>query len=397
MQQLGRGKTPRPFLNRKFPGCCQERRSWAVNLLAGKGLAPVRTTRRAGKIILYIVLALAALFAGLSMAGMKLIHDEQFGRFERPDRAATAELHHSDLRGLFPLELVSFLSGNNRLQGYLYAVPGSPGLIVVSHGLGGGADSYLPQIRYFLNQGWSVFAYDATGSYDSEGEAVRGFPQAILDLDAALRFVESHPGLAGLPVLLFGHSWGGYAAANILHFDHPVAGVVSIAAPSSAMEMIMEQGAKMLGSIMTTQRPFLWLYQWLLYGKTASLDAVDALNKTRVPVLVIHGTADTTVEFQGSAIISKRERITNPQVEFLVLDEPGRSGHNNILWSREAQAYVQELNRELRALEEQYGGEIPPPVKRQFFAQVDRERANELNLELMERINSFFLSCLAGT
>lgn len=48
---------------------------------------------------------------------------------------------------------------------------------MVVHGLGGGADSYLPEIQYFLDQGWSVFAYDATASYSSEGEAARGFPR----------------------------------------------------------------------------------------------------------------------------------------------------------------------------------------------------------------------------
>ena len=41
-------------------------------------------------------------------------------------------------------------------------------------GIGGGADSYLPQITYFLDQGWRVFAYDATGSFDSEGKTTKG-------------------------------------------------------------------------------------------------------------------------------------------------------------------------------------------------------------------------------
>jgi pimeloyl-ACP methyl ester carboxylesterase len=350
--------------------------------------------RNVAKIICCVVLILAALGSLLGVLGVKVIYDQQFGRFDRPEPATSAEMQHTELMERYPLELVNFPSGPNRLQGYLYHNPASPGLVVVVHGLGGGADSYLPQIIYFLDQGWSVFAYDATGCYDSEGTATRGFPQALMDLDAALRFVAGRPELQGLPVLLFGHSWGGYAVANILHLDHKVAGVVSIAGPNSSREIIMEQGSKMLGPVMSIMRPFIWLYEGLLFGRYASFTAVEALNRAAVPALIIHGTGDTTVDFNGSAIINKRQRIDSPQVQFLSLDEENRRGHSNILRSTAANAYVTKLNAELKALAEQYGGEIPLEVKREFFAQVDKALVHEVNLELMERIHTFFLRCL---
>lgn len=350
--------------------------------------------RRVLKIAFGIILTLAVLFAASSMVGMKLIYDAQFGRFELPDPATSAEIPYDGLGPDYPVELASFFSGKNRLQGYIYHRPGSPGVVVVAHGLGGGAQSYMAEIKYFLDQGWSVFAYDATGSYRSEGQGTRGFPQSLLDLDAALKYVRTRPDLAPLPVLVFGHSWGGYAAANILHFDHKLAGVVSVSAPSSATEMIIEQGAEMLGPIMETQRPFVWLYQWLLFGKTATLDAVDALNKTTVPALIIHGTEDAVVRFQGSAIISKREQITNPKVQFLALAEEGRNGHNNILRSRESLEYTKAVNAELRELAAEHGGEIPIELKREVFAKLDKALANEVNEELLGQIHEFFLRCV---
>lgn len=334
------------------------------------------------------------LLAGLSLLGTKIIYDSQFGRFEPPDPSLTSALHYQDLESGYPRELVSFYSGKNKLQGYLYPKKGSLGLVVVVHGLGGGADSYLPQIKYFLDQGWSVFAYDATGSYNSEGEGTRGFPQALVDLDAALSFIKSRKDLNNLPLLVFGHSWGGYAAANILHFDHELAGVVSISAPNSALEMILEQGSHMLGPVIYAQRPFLWFYQWLLYGKTASLTAVEALNKTSVPVLIVHGTADTVVDYYGSAIINKRMEITNPKVRFLALEEEGQNDHNNIFRSKEALAYITPLNQEYRAVFDQYEGKVPEEVRREFYARVDRRLANDINRGLMDEIHSFFLSCL---
>lgn len=350
--------------------------------------------RRIAKFAVYTALTLVVLFSVLSLVGMKMIYDEQFRRFERPDPATTTEMRFSDLTGLYPQELVGFYSGKNRLQGYLYHNPVSPGLVVVVHGLGGGADSYLPQIRYFLDRGWSVFAYDATGSYGSEGDGTQGFPQAILDLDAALQFIASRPDLKELPVLLFGHSWGGYAVVNILHYPHQIAGVVSLAAPNSSIEMIIEQGSQMLGSFMYSQYPFVWLYERMRFGKTASLTAVDALNKTTVPTLIIHGTGDKVVNFYNSAIINKREQITNPNVQFLALDEENHNGHNNILWSVETNTYINALHAELKVLAEQYDGEIPYEIKKEFFSKVDKAWANGVNKELMDKIHDFFLSCL---
>lgn len=52
-----------------------------------------------------------------------------------------------------------------------------------------------------------------------------------------------------------------------------------------------------------------------MLGKTASLNAVDAINRTDVPVLIIHGTEDTSVAYAGSSIISKLNVMTNPNVK----------------------------------------------------------------------------------
>ena len=257
-------------------------------------------------------------------------------------------------------------SGRNLLQGYLYGPNQDRGLVIVAHGLGGGADSYLPQITYFVEQGWRVLAYDATGSFNSEGDSTRGFPQSLLDLNAALTYINTDPDYAGLPVLLFGHSWGGYAVANILHYEHEIAGVVVVSAPNSAMEMIVEQGRRMMGGFVYTQYPYLWLYQRFLFGEAASFRAVDAINGSAVPVLIIHGTEDEMVEYSGSAIIDNRNAISNPNVKIISIDEPGRNGHNDLY-----------------------------EVRQDFFAGVDRALVHDLTLELMDAIEAFFSQILS--
>jgi alpha-beta hydrolase superfamily lysophospholipase len=350
----------------------------------------MRRMKILGKSIIGFIL----LFSTISMVIVVIIYNGQFPRYDRHDMTISAGLRYEDLEVQYPRKLVSFESGNNRLQGYVYGMNQEQGLVVVAHGIGGGADSYLPQISYFVDQGWRVFAYDATGSFDSEGKTTKGFPQALIDLDAALTFINSQEEFANLPILLFGHSWGGYAVANILYYDYKIAGVVTVSGANSPMEMIMEQGRRMMGGFITIQYPYLWLYQRILFGETASLNAVDAINRSDVPVLIIHGIEDELVAYEGSSIIANFQEITNPNVRTISLSEPGRNGHNNLFRSNASIDYIDEINIEYRKLYDYYDQNIPYEIKQDFYSQIDRSVAQAINRELMGEIQAFFLECI---
>lgn len=89
-----------------------------------------------------------------------------------------------------PAKRLTFLSGPNRLQGYLCGTGDT--LAVLAPGLGNGAFSYAPQIQWLAKAGLRVFSFDYTGCYGSTGRSCRGFPQAADDLRAALRFLEEN-------------------------------------------------------------------------------------------------------------------------------------------------------------------------------------------------------------
>lgn len=86
---------------------------------------------------------------------------------------------------------VSFKSGENTLQGYIYGSKNDKGLIVFAHGIGCGHEYRLSEITWFVDMGWRVFAYDGTGCCTSEGNGIKGLPQSALDMDSALTFVEN--------------------------------------------------------------------------------------------------------------------------------------------------------------------------------------------------------------
>ena len=353
-----------------------------------------RTARyiRRGVIVLLISMLV---FSIVSMIITKLIYDRQFSRVERHDESVTAGLRYSDLEEDYPRQIVRFLSSDNWLQGYIYGNEHTElGVIVVAHGLGGGADSYLSQIRYFVDHGWRVFAYDATGSFDSEGKSTRGFPQSILDMSAALEYIRQQTEFDNLPVMLFGHSWGGYAAANQLHFDFDVAGVVTAAAANSAMDMIMEQGHRMMGGFVAVQYPFLWMYQSILFGQTASLDAASAIEQSNVPVLVIHGIEDAFVNYSGSSIPAHLDLTIAKQAQVIIRTEDGQNNHNDLFRSKAAINYINELNVDYRALYDQNNQNIPYDVRQSFYSTIDRSLAQDLDLDLMNEIESFYRNCL---
>jgi pimeloyl-ACP methyl ester carboxylesterase len=340
------------------------------------------------------LLGVVLVYGVVSMVVVAVVYGGQFPRYDRPDMSLSVGLRYEDLEGEYPRELVNFESGDNLLQGYVYGVGQDRGLVVVAHGIGGGADSYLAQISYFVDQGWCVFAYDATGSFDSEGKSTRGFPQGLFDLRAALDFIEGEERFSSLPVLLFGHSWGGYAVANVLHFGYDVAGVVSVSGADSSLEMIIEQGRRMMGGFIDFQSPFLWLYEWFLFGNVASLRGSEAVFLSGVPVLVVHGRDDEFVSYDGASLYSKVEGSSEGNIRSLLLSEPGRSGHSDLFDSLSSLEYIEGINVVYGELYEEYDGKIPYEVEQGFYAGVDRFLANGLDLGLMGEINGFFLECV---
>ena len=350
----------------------------------------MKTKKKALKITGIVLLVLLALFCIASPIVVQVLMNDTFARTEPPEAGLTSSILYEDIADRYGREPVSFLSGENRLTGHLYCGGNSEGLVVIAHGLGGGEGSYLPEMMYFADHGYQVLCYSNTGCWDSEGKNSIGLNQSVLDLDAALTWVEGESRFDGLPVFLFGHSWGGYAAAAIFHFDHDIAASASVAGFNEAMPMIVEWGRDMLGPLIYLEVPFIWLNQKLTFGDTFELTAVDAINSTDTPVLILHGDEDTTVGYDTVSIISKKNQITNPHVEYLVCDVDRRNGHNSLFYSLEALDYADEMNEIGSRIDEQYGDDVPEEVLREYYASINKLRARELDAEFMESILAFY-------
>lgn len=337
------------------------------------------------KIVLIIIAVIIIIIFSAGMAITSYLMGQNFSRGDYADPRYTADYYYEHYQEDYPRIEVSFKSGGNELKGFIYGGDNDKGLLVFAHGIGGGHEDYMKTLIWFVDKGWRVFGYDATGSGHSEGSGTRGLPQSALDLDAALDYIENDESLNSFPVFLMGHSWGGYAVTAVLNFDHEIAGSVSVAGYNDPMTMIAEFADGMMGDS-SVAYPFMWIYNKVLFWNYSDLSAVDGINSSDVPVMIIHGTMDGTIGYDRSAIIAQRDRITNPNVQYLTLDEM----HSTMFSAKDSREYSDELNKEYDKLYEQYNGEIPDSVKEDFYAAADKDRLNMPNEEFLEHIEKFY-------
>ncbi len=338
------------------------------------------------KRILLGILILLLVFSAVSFVVMKNFYDKNFPRYDTPK---PGYLTFSDVPEYSPT-MVSFQSGKNKLAGYIYGGEKDKGLVVIAPGRGGGAETFLPETIYFVDHGWRVFSFDYTGSFASEGKGTLGLPQSRLDLDSALDYIKNNDSLNKLPVMLYGHSWGGYAVASVLNDHQDISAVVSISGFNSPMGLLKEQLIDQLGFLGMIEYPFAWLYQTLLFGRDPFVTAVDGINRDDVPVLIIHGTDDEAIKYNGASIIARRNAIDDPNAVYKPITAENKNNHDRLFRSDEALAYIDQKNEEYRSVYNQYNGNIPDDVLKQFYAGVDHFRTSELDPQFMDTVNSFF-------
>lgn len=283
------------------------------------------------KRILITIITVIFVFCAASLAVTKLIYDHVFVRYDdHPDipQALNTMVQNRDV--------CQFTSGENQLTGYYYSTAEpAHGLIVFVPGFSAGADNYLWQIDRLVSYGWGVFTFDTTGTLRSQGKNQVGFSQSVLDLDAALKYIETNGRFGYNKLVLMGHSRGAYAACCALAQPWDVSAVVSISGVNSAMEGIMRMSTMAVGPVSYGNYGFLWLYQATLFGSdTLGLQASEIISQRDIPVLVVHGTLDETIPTDSCSIISHRDQIASSQVEYLLCD----AGHTDLMYSKDGTA-----------------------------------------------------------
>jgi alpha-beta hydrolase superfamily lysophospholipase len=343
-------------------------------------------------LIILLLVLLASFITGYIITASQM--KKFFPRYEKIAPEFNAGYQYDHYEAEYPRQEVSFRSGDNVLKGYIYGLNNDKGVIVFAHGLGGAHDDrYLPLITALVDRGWRIFAYDATGSGTSEGKGTIGLAQSDIDLDRALNYVENNSVFANMPIFVMGHSWGGYASAAVLNFDHKVKASVSMSGYNSPMSMLCEQVDEMYGDKSFLVYPFLWTYNKIHAGRYASLTAVDGINKSNIPVLIIHGDNDEVIKYYGSSIISQQGRIKNRNAEYYTFETEGKDSHNGYFCTSDYHEY---FKTELKEKYDEAANANNNDEWAKYIASVDKEKYSTVNPDLVDMIDDFFIKQLNG-
>ena len=169
-----------------------------------------------------------------------------------------------------------------RLAAWVVQAPGADpagrGTVLFLHGNAGSLGARVENLRVFHQLGWRTLIFSYRGYGRSTG--VPDEPGTYRDATAAWRYLTATLGVPPSHIVAYGESLGA-GVASWLALNHPVGGVVTMAAFTSVADLGQE------------------LYPWLPVHALARIryDNRDNLSRLKVPVLIIHSRDDELVRF----------------------------------------------------------------------------------------------------
>lgn len=352
--------------------------------------------KKAWRIVLFVLLSILVLLTGGLWALTVSIYNENFDkRFETYEPLM---FQVEDFEGLSRTRYEFASDKGQMLTGYLYSVgEKQTGIIVLAHGFGGGGhNSYMDCINYFAQHGYYVFAYDATGNDESEGDGVGGIPQGVIDLDYAISFVEEVDGLKGLPIGLFGHSWGGYSVCNVLTYHPEVKAVVECSGCNRSSDLFEAEGKRQAGDFIYVMTPFVKIHEQIKYGKYASNTAMDGFKASDAAVMVVHSLDDDVVPIEYGFDLYYEKYGDDLRFTFLKFED---KGHNDVV-NDNSDTYKDEFNAEFDKWLETLDYDYEADENKERFIEdkanyihnhLDRERwSSRLDEALFRKFVSFY-------
>jgi len=353
----------------------------------------MKNTRSKKNIIIIVLCAVIALLIAADWIVTVVVYNENFGqRFETYEPLM---MYVDDFDGLQRTRYEFTSDEGQKLVGYMYSVgENQHGIIVMAHGFGGGGhSSYMDCAYYFAKNGYLVFAYDATGNDESEGDGVGGLPQGVVDLNCAITFVEESGNFPKLPIALFGHSWGGYSVCSVLTYHPEVKAVIACAGFNASSDLFEYQGKDIIGGGIYLMLPFANLHELIKYGDYATNTSLDGFAESDAAVMIVHSADDDVVPIRYGYDKYYEKYKDDPRFEFVRLEN---AGHNCLMLSD----YSDEFNKEFKKWGESLDYDYKADENKERFIKdkadyihkhLNREKwCNSLNPELFKRFVEFY-------
>ena len=297
----------------------------------------------------------------------------------------------SDFPSLANREEITFSCGKETLKGYLYECSSPKGVIIYAHGVGNLADANGAQVQnYYVEHNYDVFAIDMTGCGRSTGSGIKSLHESKYCVQNAVKTVQNLAKTKDLPLFLIGHSWGGYGVVTATDLVDGVSGVAAFSGFNIPSEMMYSFSEQYASKAVVVMKPAMQFGISCAWGQQSFYSAETSIKKHKdIPYFIIQGDKDTTVPLKHVSIYDNVVRdnysnVTAVKIEGMTHGTPWKTV--------EAANYAAKCEQELKDLRKQYKGKLPDDVREEYIANVDKEKASEINTSLLEQIDEMFTS-----
>ena len=175
-------------------------------------------------------------------------------------------------------------------------------IILFLHGLACGHAAYFAEIDALARRGYKVLTLDYTGCGDSQGKCLGSLNTPTRDVNELLDYL-----MLDKPIVLVGHSLGGYTALNTISLREEVKKAVII----SGFLSIKSIGEALIKNNFFNSR--ILKYEDKLYPEYKNLSNIDYLKNTTDDIFYIQSDDDTMVPYRiGLKVV---ESIDNPHIK----------------------------------------------------------------------------------
>ena len=226
---------------------------------------------------------------------------------------------------------VYFLQADgNRLNAWLFSLPGAKFTAIVSHGNRGNIANRAYLIQALLKSGLSVFIYDYSGYGKSKGSP--DLSGVTNDAQAAYDYLVQEKQLSPDHIILYGESLGAAISAHLPAFR-------------KVRAIVYQSGFSSLQSIVYEKMPMLSIYPEMFFP-SPPLDATKSFKSIHVPLLIVHGLKDTVVPYHHAEDVFRAAQEPKTLVCF------ESAAHSEFVLA-EPQHFTLVLNKFIQSLEQQ--------------------------------------------
>ena len=323
-------------------------------------------------LVLWIILGVVGLLIILVVTLFILVvlaHNKMFNKRYMPPKidSYTAEEFNLELRRVEVNHKGEFIRGNI----YTYGEYDKNKLIVFCHGMTSTKESYLQEIAYLAHHGFMVLAFDYFGTNESDGK-LGGFANSLYSTNLVIDYIKSNSELKDKDIYVIGHSWGGYAALNIVKFHKDIKGIVALAPVVSFKKILRESKKKKTNYFISL---LLMLVEEIKYDKFASCDGLKSLQAYDGKIMILQSTNDQEVPFESSLGYIKNG--LKKKAEYVVVEDR----FHNPDYKKEA---VDKLTAFYSEVGKHSGDDLAEFMSKQKFREM-----GELDPEIMDKIVEF--------